>query len=340
MSRTITALFSDRSEAEAAAAQLRAQVGSDAKIVDQSSGSSTSSAGGDNSGESRGFWAELKGMFVAEDDRPTYEEGVRRGHFMLSANVPEEQADRACALIDQAGAMDIEENEHKWRGEGWQGGSSREQSPFSSNQTNEKVTQGSAFSSERAANSTTQETAFSSEEPSEYQTRPAAGQSESGQLIGGRSDIVQEERIPIVEEQLRVGKREVERGGARVRSYIEERPVSEQVNLREEHVSVERRPVDQVISSSDLQSGDLLRERTVEMRETAEEAVIGKEARVTEEVVVQKTAQQHTETIEDTVRTTRVDVDDNAGDGNVTGFRDEQEPSPADRSFDDDLRGR
>ncbi|HEX8062397.1 MAG TPA: DUF2382 domain-containing protein [Allosphingosinicella sp.] len=64
-----------------------------------------------------------------------------------------------------------------------------------------------------------------------------------------------EERIPIVEEELRVGKREVERGGARVRSYVTETPVSEQVNLREEHVSVERRPVDREVSQSELQGG-------------------------------------------------------------------------------------
>jgi uncharacterized protein (TIGR02271 family) len=284
MSRTITALFNDRSEAEAAAAQLRAQVGSDARIVDQSSGSSGSSSGSGGSGEGRGFWAELKEMFVAEDDRPTYEEGVRRGHFMLSANVPEEQADRACSLIDQAGAIDIDENEQKWRGEGWSGGSSSVRSAFSSNQ---------AAGSERSASS--------SDETSENQRSSAAS--------GERGNVVQEERIPIVEEQLRVGKREEQRGGARVRSYIEERPVSEQVNLREEHVSVERRPVDQALSSSDLDSGDLLRERSVEMSETTEVPVVGKEARVKEVVVVQKTADQHSEQVDDTVRNTRVDVD-------------------------------
>ena len=42
--------------------------------------------------------------------------------------------------------------------------------------------------------------------------------------------------IPVVEEDLRVGKREVGGGRVRVRSYVTERPVEEQVELRQERV--------------------------------------------------------------------------------------------------------
>jgi len=138
----------------------------------------------------------------------------------------------------------------------------------------------------------------------------------------------------VIEESLRVGKREVERGGARVRSYVREIPVTEQVNLREEHVSVERRPVDRALNANEV-SGDLLRERTIEMRETAEEAVIGKEARVVEEVVVRKSADTRTETINDTVRHTEVEVDDHidagaARTGTSTSY------AATDRDLDDD----
>ena len=45
-----------------------------------------------------------------------------------------------------------------------------------------------------------------------------------------------EEAIPIVEENLRVGKRQVEGGRVKIRSYVVETPVQEQVNLRQEHV--------------------------------------------------------------------------------------------------------
>jgi uncharacterized protein (TIGR02271 family) len=114
----------------------------------------------------------------------------------------------------------------------------------------------------------------------------------------------------VVEEQLTVGKREVNRGGAKVRSYVREVPVSEQVHLRQEDVSVERRPVNEPIPSADLDRSALLQEREVEMRATGEEPVIGKEARVNEEVVLRKTVGERTENVQDTVRQTEVDVDE------------------------------
>lgn len=115
-----------------------------------------------------------------------------------------------------------------------------------------------------------------------------------------------EERIPLVEERLVVGKREVETGGIRVRSRIVEKPVSEQVRLRDEHVEVERRPVTGRVENP----GALFQERTIEMTETDEEAVVAKEARVREEMVVRKDVDHHDEQISDTVRRTEVDVEE------------------------------
>jgi stress response protein YsnF len=55
---------------------------------------------------------------------------------------------------------------------------------------------------------------------------------------------------------------------------------------------------------------DAFRERTVEAQANSEEAVVSKTARVTGEVVVEKDAEQRTETVSDTVRSTKVDVED------------------------------
>lgn len=121
------------------------------------------------------------------------------------------------------------------------------------------------------------------------------------------SGSAREEVIPVAEEQLRVGKREARRGGIRVRSYITEQPVQENVRLREEHVDVERRPASQAASTR----GDPLKERTVEMRETAEEPVVQKEMQVKEEVVVRKRAEEREQPVKDTVRRTQVDVEKN-----------------------------
>jgi uncharacterized protein (TIGR02271 family) len=118
-----------------------------------------------------------------------------------------------------------------------------------------------------------------------------------------------EEVIPVVEEQLVVGKREVDRGGVRVRSYVTETPVHEQIRLRNERVNVERRPVDREVAAGD----DAFRERTIDMTATGEEAVVGKTSHVVEEVVVSKTADERVEQIDDTVRRTDVEVERDAG---------------------------
>ncbi|MDT5269638.1 MAG: hypothetical protein QOH49_1824 [Acidobacteriota bacterium] len=117
-------------------------------------------------------------------------------------------------------------------------------------------------------------------------------------------------RIPVIEEELRVGKREVEGGGVRVRTRVVERPVEEAVRLREERVNVERRPVNRPVSEADLNA---FREGTFELRERSEEAVVEKTARVVEEVAINKEVGERTETVRDTVRSTDVDVQETAG---------------------------
>jgi uncharacterized protein (TIGR02271 family) len=250
-------MFDSRSQAEAARERLtQSRIDADdVRIVDQSASGSSGDAG-----EGQGLWSAIKSAFIPPEDSHTYEEGMRRGGYLLCARVDEDRADEAVRILDESDSVDLDERESNWRSEGW--------SPYRS-----------------------------------------AGGSSSFQQSQQSDRTVAEETIPIVEEELRVGKREVERGGARVRSYVTETPVSEQVNLREEHVSVERRPVDREVSQSELQ-GDMMQDREIEMTETAEEAVVGKEARVTEELVVRKTAEERTETVEDTVRNTEVEVDE------------------------------
>lgn len=114
--------------------------------------------------------------------------------------------------------------------------------------------------------------------------------------------------IPVVEEQLTVGKREVAGDRIRIHTYVEEQPVTEEVRLREERVHVERHPVDRPATEADLEN---FREETMEFTETAEEAVVSRRARVVEEVTVQTGVEEHTETVHDTVRRTHVDVDHN-----------------------------
>src|SRR5205085_7242088 len=116
---------------------------------------------------------------------------------------------------------------------------------------------------------------------------------------------------------LKIGKRETEHGRVRVRSYVVQKPITEQVHLTDEHVHVERRPVDRPLRPGE----DTFKERTIVAEETREEPVVSKQARVKEEVVVKKDTEQRTETVTDKVRRTDVKVEDARGNPVQPGKR-------------------
>jgi uncharacterized protein (TIGR02271 family) len=265
MSSTITAMFDSRSDAEAAKARLES-ANVDAEHVhvhDKSSHGFREQ--GYSSHEDRGVWDSIKNAFLPDEDRHTYEEGLRRGGVLLTADVDDDRVDEAVRVLEDAGSIDIDDRSSEWRSSGWD------------------------YSAPTAGAG----------------VRTAAGLGALGSTDHAGSSE-REEVIPVVEEQLVVGKRDVNRGGVRVRSYVTEMPVHEQIRLRNERVNVERRTVDQPLSAAD---GDPFRERSIDMTATGEEAVVGKNARVVEEVVVSKSAEEHVETIDDTVRRTDVEVE-------------------------------
>ncbi|HEU0043086.1 YsnF/AvaK domain-containing protein [Sphingomonas sp.] len=280
MSSTITALFDTRAEAEAAKARLEsASFDTDnVHVHDQSSQGFRQDAYSTH--QDRGVWGSIKNAFLPDEDRHTYEEGIRRGGALLTADVHDDKVDDAVRILEEANSVDIDDRSQQWRQSGWD----------------------YAGAGTSVGGATT-----------------AAG------LFGARDRDTttgsdREEVIPIVEEQLVVGKREVSRGGARVRSYVTETPVHEQVRLREENIDVQRRRVDQPLSAAD---GDAFQERTIDVTATGEEAVVAKNARVVEEVVVSKTVGERTEDVSDTVRHTEVEIDrDNATTTGTTGYTD------------------
>ncbi len=273
MSSTITALFDNRADAEAAKERLTA-ARIDAGHIHLHDKSSTGyNDKSYSTHEDRGFWDSIKNAFVPDEDRHTYEEGVRRGGTLLTADVDDGHVDDAVRILEGANTVDIDDRSGQWRQSGWD-----------------------------YAGASAGRTAFGGfDRDEERDTLRETGERDTLRGTGEREEV-----IPIVEEQLVVGKRDVERGGVRVRSYVTETPVSEQIRLRNEQVNVERRAVDQPLSAAE---GDAFRERTIDMTATGEEAVVGKTARVVEEVVVSKTADERTETVSDTVRRTDVEID-------------------------------
>ena len=118
-----------------------------------------------------------------------------------------------------------------------------------------------------------------------------------------------EEKLQLSEEQIQVGKRLVNRGTTRIRRFVVETPVQEDVSLHSERVSVERRAV-----TGDARPGTAdFTDKTIEVTETEEEAVVGKTSRVKEEIVIRKDATDRTETVRDTVRREDVEITKDGG---------------------------
>jgi stress response protein YsnF/sporulation protein YlmC with PRC-barrel domain len=117
--------------------------------------------------------------------------------------------------------------------------------------------------------------------------------------------VASELRMPVIEEQLRVGKRQVDKGGVRVTRRVQDRPVQKQVELREEHVNVTRRPADRLVDPAAVGT---LAELDIEVVEKAEVPVVIKQERVVEEVVVKKEATERSQTVRDVVRRADVEV--------------------------------
>ncbi|HEX8223356.1 MAG TPA: DUF2382 domain-containing protein [Allosphingosinicella sp.] len=147
-----------------------------------------------------------------------------------------------------------------------------------------------------------------SAEPPRETRSPAASQGTG--TVASSPPVVAEERIPLVEEELQVGTREVVRGGARVRTRVEEVPAAQEIELISEVVRVSSRPASRPVSEQELEQGGLLRDRVIEIAQVREEAVVSKEVVVREEVVVTKTTERRVEQIHETVRRTEVETED------------------------------
>jgi len=302
MQHTLVAVFDNRSDAQNAMDELLASgftrdnvYVSSADLTGQGStglsGTTTDTTLGTTHEE--GVGASIKhffsNLFGADNDEHAtrYSSFVTGGrHVLTLTTTSEPEVERAADVIERFGPVDIDER-HDLQGNAASLGTSAYQTQSSST-----LAAGSMQSGTQAGNL--------SGSPSDATLRTDSLQRDTAvERTGDKA------AIPVVQEELRVGKRQVERGGVRVFSRMVETPVNETVALREEHVSVERRPVDQPINPADVAA---LKDQTIELRETAEEAVVQKSARVVEEVVVGKEVTQRQENIRDTVRHTEVDV--------------------------------
>ena len=310
MQHTLVAVFDNRSDAQNAMDELLASgftrdnvYVSSADLTGQAGTSSYASSTMDTTTTTattheEGIGASIRhffeNLFGSDNDEHVtrYSSAVSGGqHVLTLTTTSEPEVERAADVIERFGPVDIDER-HDLAGNAASLGTSAYQPGSSSS-----MAAGSMQSGTQTGNL-------------------------SGNLSDTRTDSLQRDTtidqttgkaaIPVVQEDVKIGKRLVERGGVRVFSRVVETPVNETVNLREEHVNVERRPVDQPINPADVGA---FKDKSIELRETAEEAVVQKSARVVEEVVVGKEVSQRQQQVQDTVRHTEVEVQPLQGTG-------------------------
>lgn len=270
-SMSVSAMFDTNADAQNAVSRLET-LGISRTQIRTVEGAAQSTEQRASTTDDKGFWDSLGDFFFPDEDRYTYAEGLSRGGVLVTVTgLTAAHYDQVVDILDDEGTVDLAEREESWRSEGWGG---YEVSPHVTGAR----TVGSAVGADGSYADTSSKTG--------------------------------DESIPIVEEQLRVGKRDTSHGRVRVRAYTVEEPVSETVNLREDRVELERRPVDRAVTDVDTAFQD----RTVEAEEFVEEAVVSKEARVVEEVSLRKTSDTRQETVTDSVRHTEVEIDDERSD--------------------------
>lgn len=271
-SRTLSAMFDTRAEADRAVAALEAAgIGDVVMHGTENEGYGTRTV--ENRDENRGFFEAIGDFFFPEEDRYAYAEGLSRGGYLVTvSNLPESQYDVALDILDDEGAVDLDAREAEWRETGWTGYDAAAA----------PVAYGDAALDRRADDLADRASAL-------------------------EGDLNRDGHIDVVEERLMVAKRQTEGGRVRVRSYVTETPVEEEVALRSEHVNVQRRPVDRAATDADFA------ERSIEAREYVETPVVQKEARVVEEIDLTTEVDERVETVRDSVRRTDVEIEDERG---------------------------
>lgn len=351
--RTVTAMFDNAAEAERAIARLRS-AGVPDSAIRHTQGSSSGYTGSVDYSDTtyrdqhKGFWDSLADFFFPEEDRYTYAEGLARGsHMVTVTNFDAGLYDTVVDILDDEGSVDLDARESEWRSAGWsgyEGSDYRREGDISgtggmAGGTSGQYATGAAGMSaattgvdmntrgtiyddgmqdrsvQMAAESGRRSQADLGSQQAGYAASGSMRQAGDRDWDGTGARTAEDGTIEVVDEELSVGKRAVERGAVRVRSYVREEPVSAEVDLRSERVVVERRPVDRPVREGDL------RDQVLEARETSEEAVVSKQAHVVEEIGLRKETEVEHRQIQDTVRKTEVEIEDSRT-GDRTGLTD------------------
>jgi uncharacterized protein (TIGR02271 family) len=282
MSQTVIGIFEHANQAQEAKAYLVAN-GFNSENIDINTiagsnyGDSTVNQEEDSIGDKIGKF--FSNLFSDEDDVSSHVDAARRGTTVTVFANTEDQTLQAVQILDNFGAVDV----------------------------NDFAQSGRRTEATGVSSGTIGTDPLSANDPLDtdlINTDVLDADFTKADVNDTVSDTGSTGRIPLIEEELQVGKQEVQTGAVRVRSRIVERPVEESIRLRQEHVNIEHTPVDRQATAADFQSG------TIEANETTEVPVVAKDARVVGEVSLNKEVTETDQTINDTVRHTEIDRED------------------------------
>lgn len=277
--RTVIAAFSDSKTAQAVVTELE-RFGLGRGHINVHSNASEDGGTTASTNHEGGFSGWVKSLFGTEDETD-YHRAYNSGNTVVSVDADDSQIDGVVDIIDRYNPVDLQEKSASASAGG---------------------TRGAVSNAPAMANAP---------------AKPNAAAMATGLAgAGGRSKQGESSAVPVIEEDITIGKREVQRGGVRVVTRQIEKPVEKTVQLRDEKVSVDRQAVNRAATAADL---DPKASQVIEMAEFSEEPVIEKRARVVEEVRVGKTVSERTETIRDNVRSTQVDVEQLGKTGATSG---------------------
>lgn len=226
----------------------------------------------------RGFFDWLFASDVPEYDRDRYTMHLNEKRAAVSVRAADQHwHDRAIAIMEEFNPIDIEEDGHAIARE-------------------HLITETSALGATAVPAVGTTTTA---------RTGPGTtARTDLGTTARTGTGREREEVIPVVKEELEVGKRATERR-YRVRTYVIEHPVEKQTTVRDERVEIEHRPISRPLTGT----AAMPQERTIEVTERHEEPVAEKRMTANEEIVVRKETVERPETVRGTVRETKVDIE-------------------------------
>jgi len=242
-----------------------------------------------------GFWQRIFGLGLQKSDAEVYGHTVEKGGVVLTVRVPETDVDRAMEVLHVHKTVDVDQR-------------AATLGFVSTKPAVAAQTPAAPRPAASAAPSAPVTSRPAAPVAPAAPVTPAAPRPAATTAPVARPAATGDEVIRLAEEQLNVGKRQVAAGSTRIRRFVVEKPVEAQVTLHEEHAAVLRRTIKDPTYLKDVDWSD----RTIEVEETAEQAVVSKTARIAEEVIVRKEGSDRVETVHDTVRRQQVEVEKTA----------------------------